>query len=688
MQIDVDRFREVFFEEAADHLADMEAALLRLEETPQDQELLHRIFRCAHSIKGASSTFGFSDIARFTHVLESLLDRMRDGEICHTTQLTDLLLRSADTLRGLVAAARNGQESPAEVESVLGELEHALAQGPPTPVQPSASSPSASVYRVVFVPGRDVLRQGMDPLLLLRNLCALGEVSEVQADLSHLPALPDLDPESCYLSWSVRLRTDKTSAEIKDVFSFVEDSSQVIVEALAVQEATFNRLGPKAHGQEAISKMSSSGLQPPAAEAAGRSGNLESSSIRVSTAKVDKLINLVGELVITQSMITQVINNFSPDKLHQLQEAATAMGRNTRELQERVMAVRLLPIGHVFNRFPRLVRDLATAFNKKVSLQVMGEETELDKGVIERIGDPLTHLIRNAVDHGIEFPEERRAAGKPEQGTIRLHAFYQGGNVIIEVADDGRGLDTERIRQKGIAQGLINAEDVCSTEQIHALIFQPGFSTATAVNDVSGRGVGMDVVKKNVEALNGSVSVFSEPGRGTCLRIKLPLTLSILDGLSLKVGEEIYILPLTTIVESIQPRTEHLKRVLGQREVVEVRGEFLPLLRLYRLFDIPARVTDPSQGLVVIVENEGNKLGLLVDELLGQQQVVVKNLETNFRKVEGVMGATIMGDGRVALILDVQGLARLAERMWRVEDFHPKLPNLARGEVHAAEAAA
>jgi two-component system chemotaxis sensor kinase CheA len=375
---------------------------------------------------------------------------------------------------------------------------------------------------------------------------------------------------------------------------------------------------------------------------------------------VDKLVNLVGELVITQSMISQMVQDFSVEKLHRLRESVTEMERNTRELQERVMAVRMLPIGNTFSRFPRMVRDLAAALNKKIAVRMVGEETELDKGVIEHIGDPLTHLVRNAVDHGVEAPEERQRAGKPEQAVIRLHAFHQGGNVVIEVADDGGGLNTGRIRQKAIAQGLISADDALGEDQLHALIFQPGFSTVTAVSDLSGRGVGMDVVKKNVEALNGTVSIFSEPGRGTRVRIKLPLTLAIIDGLSLQVGQQTYILPLIAISESLQPRPEQVKHVLGQGEVVVVRGEFLPLLRLHHLFAIPTRVTDPSQGLVVIIENEGKKLGLLVDELLGQSQVVIKNLEANFRKVEGVIGATIMGDGRVALILDVQGLTRIA----------------------------
>ncbi|MGE0679650.1 MAG: chemotaxis protein CheA, partial [Candidatus Binatia bacterium] len=452
--------------------------------------------------------------------------------------------------------------------------------------------------------------------------------------------------------------------------AFVEDRSEISIEAVGSAEALALSADATPEAQAAAvnpqledgvtAPSQSLASTPQSASAKASVAHAESASIRVPTEKVDKLINLVGELVITQSMISQTLEHFSLAKLNQLRESITELERNTRELQERVMAVRMMPIGNSFSRFPRLVRDLATQLNKKIAVQMIGEETELDKGVIERISDPLTHLVRNAADHGIESPEERRAVGKPEQGTIRLQAYHQGGNVIIEVGDDGRGLNVERIKQKALAQGLIGPEDNLSEEQLHALIFHPGFSTAAVVSDVSGRGVGMDVVKKNIEALNGSVTVVSELGKGSCLRIKLPLTLAIIDGLSVKVGDDIYILPLVSIVESIRPRPEQVKRLFGRGEVIAVRGEFLPLIRLYHLFNTPTHIIDPSKGLVVIVETEGKKSGILVDELLGQAQVVIKNLEANYQKVEGVVGATILGDGRVALILDVQGLIHLA----------------------------
>ena len=379
--------------------------------------------------------------------------------------------------------------------------------------------------------------------------------------------------------------------------------------------------------------------------------------------KVDRLVNLVEELVISQSMLDQAMGDFSVDRLGDLREAVGTMNRNLRDLQARVMAIRMVPISTVFGRYPRLVRELAGSLGKKIVCEMVGQETELDKQVIERMGDPLTHLLRNAADHGIESPEERERLGKPPEGTIRLAAFHQGDNIVIEVSDDGRGLDPERLRQKALALGMIGAEQELSTEETYALIFAPGFSTATTVTNVSGRGVGMDVVKKNVEGLNGTIAIASELGRGTRIRIKLPLTVAILDGLCLGLGDETFVLPLLAIVESLQPRPQQVKTVFGKGEVLLMRGETLPLLRLGRLLAVPAQVTVPSQGLVVIVESEGKKCGLLVDTILGQSQVVIKNLEKNYRKVEGIAGATILGDGQVALILDVHGLVRLAARV-------------------------
>ncbi len=419
-----------------------------------------------------------------------------------------------------------------------------------------------------------------------------------------------------------------------------------------------SRLKPLAAAPAEAAPLLAEAKKAPMPVVAAAPGSADTHTLRVATDKVDKLINLVGELVINQSMLNEVVQDFSMAKLARLQEAVGAMERASRELQERVMGIRMLPIKHAFGRFPRLTRDLAATVGKKIDLKMSGEETELDKGVIEAIADPLTHLVRNSIDHGLETPEERRAAGKPEIGLVSLHAFHEGGSIVIEVCDDGKGLSRERILKKAIERGWVTESDTPSDETVNNFIFQPGFSTAAQVTDLSGRGVGMDIVKKSVQALGGSITLTSTPGEGTRFRIRLPLTMAILEGLSMAVGDETYIVPLTSIVESIQPKASDVRRIVGRQEVVTVRESVLPILRLYELFQTPPRVTDPAQGLLVIVENDGRKAAILVDELIGQSQVVIKSLEANYQKVAGIAGATILGNGRVALILDIPGLLR------------------------------
>jgi two-component system chemotaxis sensor kinase CheA len=627
MQIDLSRFRDAFFQEAEEHLAAMEAGLLALESAPGEPELLNSIFRGAHSIKGASGTFGFEDIKRFTHALETLLDGMRAGRLAATRDRIGVLLRSLDVLRAQVAAARDGSGAPEEPAVLLAELSAATEDSPA----------AGAVYRVRFLPGPETFQQGMDPVLVLRELAQRGEILAIEPELDRLPALSALDPEICYLGWTVRLASGRPVEEIRDAFSFVEDTS--VVE---------------------IARETDAAKSAPAPRAAVRTAafTTNETSMRVATAKVDRLVDLVGELVIAESMAAQILGSFQMSQLGRLQEAFSQMERYTRELQERVMSVRMRPIGAVFSRFPRMVHDLGEAIGKQVSLETVGEETELDKGVVEQMADPLTHLIRNAVDHGIETAAERRRLGKPEQGLIRLAASHQGGNVIVEVSDDGRGLDAAAIRAKAVERGLISADAQMTDRDMQALIFEPGFSTAAQVSDLSGRGVGMDVVKRQVEALNGTVDLWSEPGKGARIRIKLPLTLAILDGLLLKVGSQTYVLPLISILESIQPKAGDTRLLPNGTEVVMARGEAEPLVRLDRIFGVEGAVSDPSRGLVVLVENQGRRLALLVDEIVGQQQVVIKSLETHFRKVDGLLGATILGDGHPALILDVGGLAQ------------------------------
>lgn len=571
MNLDLKEFHAAFFEEAGEHLVVLEEGLLKLETAPDDKELINGIFRSAHSIKGTGGALGFSEIAAFTHDLETVLDRMRNGEMLPTATRVELLLRATDALCSLVEAAK--EERP------TGDAHLEIAK-------------------------------------------------ELQAQLAG----------------------DESSASSDQVTLFGDEQA-----AATADESTV------VHGAAALALMPTQrhADAPPAKVEATKRGGSNNDSIRVSVSKVEELINLVGELVIANSMVQEAFASAQEDR-SLLEEALAGMERTTRQLQEEVMGVRMMPIANVFRRFPRIVRDLASQLGKSVHIEMSGEDTELDKQVIEEIGDPLTHLVRNAVDHGLESPAERLAAGKPEEGRIELRAFHEGGNVIVEIADDGKGIDANRVRQKAISLGMISADEVLTDEQVYQLIMRPGFSTAEKITDVSGRGVGMDVVKRNVESLNGSIAISSTKGKGSCFRIKLPLTMAILDGLALRLGGDVYVLPLLSVVESLRPQPEQLVHVAGNNELLMVRGEPLPLIHLHRLFDVETQITDPCSGLVVIVEHQSRKYGVLVDELIGQLQVVMKSLEANYRRVEGVSGATILGDGRVALIIDIPGMIRVA----------------------------
>jgi two-component system chemotaxis sensor kinase CheA len=664
---------QAFFEEAAELLADFEAGLLRLEEAPGDGELLNRIFRAAHTLKGNSSMLGFEEIAHFTHALEDLLDQLRKGQRAVTPPVIDALLASGDIVRGLLERARGGAGATAEerqtIERVLGALLAHLRGEVPAPVASRAAAASVAapavppaqrtLYEIDFRPPADLLQRGLDPLEIIRQVGELGELVQVAPESGALSALADMDPERSYLAWRIWLLSARPQSEIEACFEFVGEPGAASISALPMGDAETPRPTAPADAPP----------PPPATPAeAAQEGRravraavaAESASIRVPIEKVDRLINLVGELVITQSMVAQTVGSFTPDKLAMLEEAVAQMDRHARELHERMMAIRMIPIKTLFGRFPRLVRDLTAAAGKQAVLAVSGEETELDKTVIEKMGDPLTHLVRNAVDHGLETPEDRQMAGKPEVGRVRLEAYQQGGSIYIEVGDDGKGLDRERIVAKAVQNGLVAPDQALTDDEAFALVFRAGLSTAEKVTEVSGRGVGMDVVRRNVEALGGTIAIRSECGKGTTFRIKLPLTLAIMDGQGLQVGEHVYILPLVAIVESVRPARHAIATVLGRGESVTVRGQPLPIIRLHRLLDVEPKGLDPTQGIVVIVEHEGRLAALLVDELLGQQQVVIKSLESNFKKVDGIAGATILGDGRVALILDVPGLVSLA----------------------------
>ncbi|GAB4510846.1 MAG: chemotaxis protein CheA [Sulfuricaulis sp.] len=649
MAIDMRQFHQTFFEESLEGLAGMETELLHLEKVAAgnghgtvsaDPEILNTIFRAAHSIKGGSSTFGFEQVAAFAHVLESRLDALRDGRSRPDRRVISLLLLSVDCLRSLIISARTGKETDKNaVDSVRAQLESlenesATSAVSAVPAMP-AQAPGTSHWHIVFRPHRRLFHTGNDPLRILRELSDLGEF-KVQADLAVLPGWAQMDPEECYLAWNIELIGAVSRETITEVFSWVVDDCTLEITAQPVQS-----LAPRSI-TEAVASM-----------------DAQADTLRVSVPKVDALINTVGELVITQTMLSQLTTNFSFDNLSRLFAGIAQLERNTRELQESVMHIRMLPLSFAFNRLPRLVHDMSQKLEKKVELVIHGEQTEIDKTVIDRLIDPLLHLVRNSLDHGIERPAERIAAGKSESGRIELKAYQKGGNVVIEIRDDGRGLPYDRIFTKAVERGLVPASATLSPEEIVEMIFMPGFSTAETVSDISGRGVGMDVVRNNIRSLGGSVEVSTQKGRGTCFTVRLPLTLAILDGLSVQVGAHVYILPLVSIVESVRINPEQISRPAGSAELYGLRKEYMPLLRLYELFHIEPRSTDLAQGLLVIVEADGKKAGLYVDDLLGQQQVVIKSLATHYRKVEGISAATILGDGTVAMILDVTGLIRL-----------------------------
>ena len=693
MAVDLSQFQESFFDESAEHVETIETGLLELEQRPTDLDLLNRIFRAAHSIKGNAGMFNFTAIGNLTHKMENILDRLRNNQMEVTKPIIDLLLQGLDALKCLLEAAHGGEAADEEgIKALEDELVACFNGGQPS--QSQATQPkqattsqglqpgSSRVVAIKWSPLPELFQRGLDPAQIFRELGDLGTTLSLEVQADRLPELAEMDPEVCYLSWNVKLETEQPLAKIEAVFDFVRDGSELTIsEESAPQKEEYQRIGEILVSQGAVSQEQvEAGLakQKPLGEilvddkvvspqqvdkALTKQSQMkkgEAASIRVDTEKIDKLINLVGELVITQSMITDLGEKFTPSQLPVLQERIVQLERNTRELQERVMSIRMLPIGTAFNRFPRLVRDLAGKSGKKIQLVLSGEETELDKTLIEAIGDPLTHLVRNSADHGLEPPADRVAAGKPEQGTIRLNAYHDGGSICIVVEDDGRGLNRQKIVAKALEKGIISEAESLTDDEAWLLIFRPGFSTADKITDVSGRGVGMDVVKRNIEALGGSVAIQSTEGKGSRLTLKLPLTLAIIDGMTVRVGKENYIIPLLSVTESIRPKPADLQTVVGKGEVVNLRGEWVPMVRLYEVFGVSPEYTDPSQALLVIVEAEGKRVAIFVDELTGQQQVVIKSLEQNYKKVDGISGATILGDGQVAVILDIPGLVKLS----------------------------
>ena len=679
MGIDISQFLETFYEESFEGLDVMEAALLSMDGGTADDETINEIFRAAHSIKGGSGTFGLKDVSDFTHVLETLLDEMRSGQRPVTSEAVALLLTSTDVVREMLTCLRAGDQPDSKrVGEVHAELQAMLeGQAAPGGVEKQAAVPAveASGWRIDFTPHLHLFKTGNDPCRILKELAGLGDI-EVTADLSRLPPLADLDAEECHLGWTVTLSGDVALDDIKEVFAWVEDDCDLTIVASEqssaapadAKEVTVSPDGAQPAAPAAKAPAEATAATAPAkaqkpAGGASRPAAGDAGSIRVSIDKVDALINMVGELVITQSMLNQLGADFTIEKLQNLQEGLAELERHTRELQENVMRIRMLPISFSFNRFLRLVHDLSQKLNKKVNLKVSGEQTELDKTVMEKIGDPLVHLVRNSLDHGIESPEVRRANGKPEVGTLHLNAYHQGGNIVIEIRDDGAGLNAEKILKKAVEKGLVAEGEQLPMEKIHELIFQPGFSTAEQLSDVSGRGVGMDVVIRNIKDLGGSVDVQSELGVGTTFTVRLPLTLAILDGQLVRIGNETYVIPLVSITESLQVKGDQVKSIAGGAELYRLRDDYVPVVRLHDLFSVEPDTDELVGGLLVVVEGDSQSVGLFVDELLGQQQVVIKSLESNFKRVEGLSGATILGDGTVALIIDIPGLVKVSRNL-------------------------
>lgn len=664
------KFRTTFFEECAEILPDLEERLGRIRSGAVDREELNAVFRAVHSIKASAGAFNFVRLVTFSHVFEALLDLMRDGRIEPGERVANIMIRAGDVLAELVEAAR--QDIPVDDEfgfDVAGELEMLLDEAgqsgvlaPKTTLVDSAAEDvpagATTTWRIVFRPHAELFRHANDPLLLVRELKRLGTL-RVVCDASALPALSSLEPEESYLAWTFHLTTDRPRSIVAEVFEFVTEDCDLRIEATTAAAATSSpsRTGPA--DQTASGRDSAAATPWPTVSSGGpvakRSG---ATSIRVELARIDRLVNMVGELVITQAMLAQQMADCSSGQAPQWIQGQEDLSMYTRELQECVMAIRMQPVKSVFARMPRLVREVSGKLGKQVRLVVTGEQTEVDKTVIEELADPLTHMIRNAVDHGIEDAATRRACGKPEEGTIELSASHRGGNILIQVADDGAGINRERLLEKAREKGIVRPGTHLGDDAIDNLIFAAGFSTAAQVTDVSGRGVGMDVVHRNITNLGGRIQVQSSPGRGTRFTLVLPLTLAVLDGMLVSVGQEKYIVPLTSILESIRPERHQVRTMVGGGQVISVRGEYIRLLYIYKILDVPGAVTEPWDGLVVLVEMEnGSKLAIMVDGLIGQQQVVIKSLQENFDPVEGISGATILGDGKVALILDIEQLA-------------------------------
>ncbi|RAK63746.1 chemotaxis protein CheA [Phenylobacterium kunshanense] len=709
--------RDTFFQECEEQLAELESGLLAMEGGDQDPETINAVFRAVHSIKGGAGAFQLESLIRFAHVFETALDEMRSGRLAASADVLKTMLRAADVLADLVSSARAGQEGGHPQQAALSDELKAMSgaagadddggeedwgdfefQPMSAAVDLPADTPPARAFVVRFKPRADLYAKANEAALLLRELTRLGD-SNVELDTSEVPLLTDIDPEAAYLTWTVTVSGDTDELAIREVFEFVDGDCELSVEAQGASEGagetgldigallarvqadaipTIETAPDEPFELEAPAPPPVADLAPvappplsvvsPAAEvhpeplAANQARKTEAgATIRVDLDRVDRLIDLVGELVINQAVLAQRVMEAGLARASAVAMGLDELEQLTREIQDSVMAIRAQPVKSVFQRMPRLVREVAAMTGKPVRLVTEGEATEVDKTVIERLADPLTHMIRNAIDHGLESPEKRAAAGKPAEGVVKLAAMHRSGRIVIEVSDDGGGINRERVKGIAIEKGLIAADATLSDEEIDNLIFMPGFSTAAEVSDISGRGVGMDVVRRSIQALGGRINITSKPGKGSTFTMSLPLTLAVLDGMVVSVEGQTLVAPITAIIETLQPKAEDVHSLGGHARVISIRGGFVPLIDVGMALGYRATPLAASDGVALLIEGEGGaRAALFVDAIQGQRQVVIKSLEANYRQVPGVAAATILGDGRVALILDIDTIVAVS----------------------------
>lgn len=697
----LDQLRLTFFDECSEAMQQIEAGLTDLREGIGSDDIINAVFRSVHSVKGGAGIFGFEQLVRFAHAFETVLDAMRAGKLSPTQEILDVLLTAGDILADLVTMSRAGDEIPADLGSeCLAALEQIKSEGgvatedegAPTdfegldfmPVafdQTGTDEPALPVdaglhvYEIVFRPAAGMLKKANEPLFLLRELRSLGTL-ELVVETGGLPSLADLDPSKPYVRWIGTLRTAATREQIEEVFALVDGDCELSIKEVTPPAVPANDSPPSfadpaetvappppvaASTLDAAPPATAKSAEAPAAAAKAPAAKPGATTTRVELEKIDRVVNMVGELVIAQAMLGQIVQNLPEDITGRLAQMLDEVTHHTRELKDSVMSMRAQPISAVFQRMPRLVRELASKTGKKVRLEMLGENTEIDRSIIERLGDPLTHIIRNSIDHGIEGPGDRVGSGKGEEGTIRLAAEHRGGRIVIEVSDDGAGLNPERVLNKAREKGLVSPDAALSDDEINNLIFLPGFSTAATVSDISGRGVGMDVVRRNIQDVGGRISLKSERGRGMTIQLALPLALAVMDGMVIKVGDETYVVPMSVIVECLRSERSNIHNLLSTSGMLNLRGSLVPIVDLADLLDLRKRAMESDERVVIITEaGEGFRMGIVVDELCGRQQVVIKSIEESYGSVPGVAGATILGNGRVAFILDVEKISELA----------------------------